>query len=81
VHTTFITGMTVSLAEEIVVTLRRHDAGAAYRARVHAVLLGVYVAGAVTGAALETAWGLWALVAPIVTLVALRIAVGDEPAG
>ena len=81
VHTTFITGMTVSLAEELVAAVRGDDGDAARRARVHAVLLGVYLGGAIAGSALDTAWGLWALVAPIVTLVALRVAVGDEPAG
>ena len=81
VHTTFITGMTVSLAEELVAAVRGDDGDAARRARVHAVLLGVYLSGAIAGSALDTAWGLWALVAPIVTLVALRVAVGDEPAG
>ena len=81
VHTALITGMTISLAEEVVVTMRRHDADAARRARVHGLLLGVYVVGAITGSALDTGWGRWALVAPIVVLVARRVAVGDEPAG
>jgi uncharacterized membrane protein YoaK (UPF0700 family) len=81
VNTTFITGMTVSLAEEVVASARGRDPEAPRRARVHAVLLGAYVVGAVLGSALDTAWGLWALVAPILTLVALRVAVGDEPAG
>jgi uncharacterized membrane protein YoaK (UPF0700 family) len=81
VNTTFITGMFVSLAEELVAAARHRDPDAPRRARVHAVPLSVYLTGAVTGSAFDTAWGLWALVAPIVVLVALRVAVGDEPAG
>jgi uncharacterized membrane protein YoaK (UPF0700 family) len=81
VHTTFVTGMFVELAEEIVAAAHGRDPDASRQAKVHAVLLGVYVAGATAGSALYTEWGLWALLAPIVTLVTLRVVVGDEPAG
>jgi hypothetical protein len=41
VQTTFVTGMFVALAEEIVVTARGRDPDASRQAKVHTVLLGV----------------------------------------
>lgn len=79
VHTTFITGMVTSLAEEVVATVR-HDPGAASRARIHGGLVGAYIVGAVGGSALETAWALWALAVPIGVLAALIATVGRDRA-
>jgi len=79
VHTTFITGMVTSFAEEVVSTIRRQP-DAPRRARVHAGLVGAYLLGAIGGAALETAWALWALTVPITVLLLLIITVGAAPA-
>jgi uncharacterized membrane protein YoaK (UPF0700 family) len=79
VHTTFITGMVTSLAEEVVAAAR-HDPGASQRARVHGGLVGAYVVGAVGGSALESLWALWALAVPIGVLAALIALVGRNRA-
>ena len=75
VRTAFMTGMAVSFAEELVAVVRREDADASRRARVHGGLLGAYLGGAVSGAALDTAWSLWALAVPVVALAAVAVAV------
>ncbi|HEV3450994.1 MAG TPA: DUF1275 family protein [Acidimicrobiia bacterium] len=74
VQTTFITGMVVSFAEELVAAVRGDDADASRRAGVHGLLLGAYLGGAVAGSALDTAWSLWALTVPVAALVALTAA-------
>jgi uncharacterized membrane protein YoaK (UPF0700 family) len=80
VHTTFITGMVTSLAEEVVATVRRDGTDAARRARVHGGLVGAYLLGAVAGSALESVWALWALTVPLAVLGVLIVAVGRVPA-
>src|ERR1039457_942451 len=79
VHTTFITGMVTSFAEELV-SAARHDPSAPRRARVHGGLVGAYLIGAVGGSALESIWALWALVVPIGVLAALIVTLGRDRA-
>jgi uncharacterized membrane protein YoaK (UPF0700 family) len=80
VHTTFITGMVVSFAEEVAGALRHEDADASRRARIHGVLIGTYLAGAVSGSALFGEWRVWALAVPVVVLAALTAAAGTPVA-
>jgi uncharacterized membrane protein YoaK (UPF0700 family) len=85
VHTTFVTGILMQIAEETVNgwyarrdALRGEAVGrdeaartAFRRARLHgAVWLG-YLAGGVLGAVLVLRWDLWALVVPLVALTVL----------
>jgi uncharacterized membrane protein YoaK (UPF0700 family) len=80
VHTTFMTGMVTSLAEELVRAVRRDQPSAPHRARVHGALLGAYLAGAVGGSALESAWALWSLAVPVAALVVLAATARERPA-
>jgi len=83
VHTTFITGMVSSLAEDLVIAVRTDGTGgidAGRRARVHAGLVGAYILGAIGGSALEGAWALWALTVPLTALAGLIVTVGRDPA-
>jgi uncharacterized membrane protein YoaK (UPF0700 family) len=80
VHTTFITGMVTSLAEEVVLAARSDRQDSGRRARVHGGLVGGYVLGAVGGSALEGAWALWALSIPLAVLGLLIVTVGRDPA-
>ena len=79
VHTTFITGMVSSLAEELV-AVRTGGPDAGRRARVHGGLVGAYLIGAVGGSALEGAWALWALTVPLAVLGVLIVTVGSAAA-
>jgi len=80
VHTTFVTGMVTSFAEEVAGVLQHRGPDCARRARVHGGLVGAYLLGAVGGAALESAWALWALTVPLAALAVLIVTVGGKPA-
>ncbi|HEY6319838.1 MAG TPA: YoaK family protein [Acidimicrobiia bacterium] len=72
VHTTFVTGMITSFAEELVASAR-HEPDAPRRARIHGGLVASYLVGAVCGSALDTSWRLWSLAIPVVVLGALSV--------
>jgi uncharacterized membrane protein YoaK (UPF0700 family) len=78
VHTTFITGMVVSFAEDVAGALRHDDADASHRARIHGALIGAYIVGAVTGSALFSEWRVWALAVPVAVLAVLTAAAGTR---
>jgi uncharacterized membrane protein YoaK (UPF0700 family) len=80
VHTTFITGMVTHLAEAIVGLVRRDGQAPAQGVGVYGGLVAAYVAGAVSGSALERAWALWALSLPIAVLVLLTVTVRSAAA-
>jgi uncharacterized membrane protein YoaK (UPF0700 family) len=69
VHTTFVTGMLTSMAEDAVAAWRdRDDVEARRRVRLHGGIWVGYLVGGICGAALALAWGYWALVLPIAAL-------------
>lgn len=69
VHTTFISGMLTSMAEDIVAAMRdRTDPAARRRVGLHGGITVAYFAGGAVGAALALEWGFWALLLPIATL-------------
>ncbi|HSO94588.1 MAG TPA: YoaK family protein [Acidimicrobiia bacterium] len=80
VHTTFITGMVTHFAEAIVGVARRDRGDARSRAGIYGSLVGSYIVGAASGAALEGVWALWALSVPVVVLIGLSVATRGEPA-
>ena len=75
VHTTFVSGMIVALAEQLARVRRERgpdrDPELVPRARMHAALILAYIVGAAIGAAALLEIGLWCLGAPIVALIAL----------
>lgn len=79
VHTTFITGVVTHLAEAIVGVARRDRGEARSRAGIYGSLVGSYVAGAASGAALEGVWALWALSVPVAVLIGLSVVTRREP--
>lgn len=83
VHTTFISGMLTSMAEDLVAATRdRTDAEARRRLRLHGGITVAYFAGGTAGAALALEWGFWALLLPIATLAVVLTGGGlrTEPA-
>jgi uncharacterized membrane protein YoaK (UPF0700 family) len=72
VATTYITGMLTNFAEDVVRYARdRTDDDARRRALLHGGMWAAFLAGGVGGAAAAAAWDLWALVLPIVVLLAV----------
>ncbi len=80
VHTTFITGMVVSFAEDVAAAVRHADPEASRRSRIHGTLIGAYIVGAVSGSALFTEWHVWALAVPVAALGGLTAAAGTRVA-
>jgi uncharacterized membrane protein YoaK (UPF0700 family) len=70
VHTTFISGMVVNLAEDVAAVCRRDDPEAAGRARMHGIVVVTLISGAALGALLLGELELWCVAVPIVTLLA-----------
>jgi uncharacterized membrane protein YoaK (UPF0700 family) len=70
VHTTFISGMVVNLAEDVAAAWRRDDPMAGARARMHGIVVVTLISGAALGALLLGELELWCVAVPIVTLLA-----------
>lgn len=81
VHTTFVSGMVVHLAEDVAAAWRGTDPGAAARARMHGIVVVTLIGGAALGALLLGELELWCVVVPIVTLVVLAWASGTRGDG
>ena len=76
VHTTFISGMVVSLAEDVAAAWRRADRMAGARARMHGIVVVTVISGAALGALLLGELELWCVAVPIVTLLACAASPG-----
>lgn len=68
VHTTFVSGMIVNLAEDAVSSWRHKTPGANARAQMHGLVVVSFIGGAAVGAALLGELELWCLVVPLVAL-------------
>ena len=76
VHTTFISGMVVSLAEDVAAAWHRADRMAGARARMHGIVVVTVISGAALGALLLGELELWCVAVPIVTLLACAASPG-----
>jgi uncharacterized membrane protein YoaK (UPF0700 family) len=75
VHTTFVSGMIVNLAEDAVSAWRHDTPGASARARMHGLVVVSFIAGAALGSVLLGELELWALAVPLVALGGVALSV------
>ena len=73
VHTTFVSGMIVNLAEDAVSAWHHRTPGANARARMHGIVVVAFIGGAAAGAALLGELELWCLGVPLVVLAGLAV--------
>jgi uncharacterized membrane protein YoaK (UPF0700 family) len=79
VHTTFVTGVLATLAEDLVDWHHDRSGDAGHRVALHGGIVALYLGGAIAGAALVDAWDLWCLAIPIVLLI-VAVATARPPA-
>jgi uncharacterized membrane protein YoaK (UPF0700 family) len=80
VHTTFLTGMLSSVAQDMVAWRADGDRRAADRLRLQGAIVIVYLAGAALGALLVDAWDLWCVALALVGLAVVGT-IGARNAG